>query len=58
MKPITPSPKRAPPPSADLRYGGKGNISPITLIFATRKSELGIYTVFIPLDVPKKLALG
>ena len=25
------------PPSADLRYGGKDNITPSTLVFATRK---------------------
>ena len=46
------------PPSADLRYWEKDNISPSTLIFATRKGYLGIYTLYIPPDVPKKLALG
>ena len=45
------------PPSADLRYGEKDSISPSTLIPAAIKGLLRIYTLFIPPDVPKKLAL-
>ena len=45
------------PPSADLRYGRKDSISPSTLIFAAIKSKLGINTLHIHFDVPKKLAL-
>ena len=45
------------PPSADLRYGEDDSISTSTLICAARKGSLGIYTLFVPPDVPKKLAL-
>ena len=45
------------PPSADLRYGDEDTISPSILIFAARKDYLGIYTLYILPDVPKKLAL-
>ena len=45
------------PPSADLRYGGKDNISPTTLIFAAIKGSPGIYILYIHPDVPKMLAL-
>ena len=42
------------PPSADMRSGGKDSISPSTLIFSAMKGLLGIYTLCIPPDVPKK----
>ena len=45
------------PPSADLRYEDEDIISPSTLIFAATKGYLGIYTLYIIPDVPKKLAL-
>ena len=40
-------------PSADLTYGDEDTISPRTLIFAARKGYLGIYILYILLDVPK-----
>ena len=36
---------------ADLRYGKEDSISPTTLIFAVTKGLLGIYTLYIPLEV-------
>ena len=45
------------PLSADLRYGEEDSSSPSTLIFSAIKGLLGIYTLYIPPDVPKKLAL-
>ena len=45
------------PPRTDLRYGEEDSISPSTLICATIKSKLRIYTLHIHSDVHKKLAL-
>ena len=45
------------PPSADLRYGEEDSISTSPLIFAAIWSKLGINTLRINPDVPKKLAL-
>ena len=42
------------PPSADLRYGEEDSISPSTIVIAAIKGLLGIYTLFIPSDLPKK----
>ena len=44
-------------PSADLRYKDEDTISPSNLILAARKGSVGIFTLLIPPDVPKKLAL-
>ena len=43
--------------SADLRYDEEDRISPTTLIFAATKGLLRKYTLHIPPDGPKKLAL-
>ena len=43
---------------ADLRYKEEDSISPITLIFPTTESLLGIYILPIPPEVLYKLALG
>ena len=40
-----------------MRYGEEDSISPGTLIVASIKGKLEIYTPYIPPDVPKKLAL-
>ena len=53
----TESSHKGRPPSADLSYRGKDNISPSTLVFATRKGWLWIYTLYLPPVIPKKLAL-
>ena len=45
------------PPSADLRYEGEDSISPSTLVYAAITGVLGIYTLYIPPDVTKKLVL-
>ena len=45
------------PPSANLRYGKEDSISSSTLIFAAIKGLLKMYILYIPPDVPKKLAL-
>ena len=44
-------------PSADLRCGGKDSISPSTLVLAAKKGLLGMNTLYIPPNLPKKLAL-
>ena len=45
------------PPLADLRYVEEESISPSTKVLAAIKGQLGIYTLYIPPDLPKKLAL-
>ena len=45
------------PPSVDQIYGEEDYIRSSTQIFAATKGLLGIYTLHIPPDVPKKLAL-
>ena len=45
------------PPSADLRYGEEDSISPSKLVLAAIKGYFGKYTLYIPPDLPKKLAL-
>ena len=47
----------SPPPSADLRYGEEDSISSSTLSLTSIKGLLGISTLYIPPDLPKKLAL-
>ena len=51
------TPNKGHPLSADLRYGEDDSISPSTLFFAAIKGLLWIFTLCIPPDVPKKLAL-
>ena len=41
------------PPSADLRYGEDDSIGPSTLFFAAKMGYFGIFTLYIPPDLPQ-----